>query len=298
MKLLKESFEIHDDLNIDLFGQGDDHMNPKVRNKLLQVANQFIEEMQKLEIPLHVVDIWVVGSMASFHYSPNSDIDVHIINNSASIQCDNKMLQLIYQYAKTSFNERYDIKIKGHPVEVYVEDIEASAVTNGAYSLITDEWIKYPNHLSTERIINSQELTEYQELLNDYNSLDIDNKDAIETLIDKAYIMRKIGLAKDGEFSPGNLAFKEFRNQGYLDKLFELRNAAVSRQLTLESKSKNKMFVKKDAGNVPLNNARFNNSTKSVPTSTFSDTGNSDVGGDAGGDGGTGEELEKLNKKR
>ena len=53
---------------------------------------------------------------------------------------------------------------------------------------------------------------------------------AIPTVID---FLRKKGISK-GEYSIENLAFKELRNKGYLDRLKEYRNELVSKRLSLE----------------------------------------------------------------
>jgi hypothetical protein len=41
-------------------------------------------------------------------------------------------------------------------------------------------------------------------------------------LKDKIQKMRKEGLAKGGEMSIGNLAFKKLRNEGYIEKLIDI----------------------------------------------------------------------------
>ena len=40
--------------------------------------------------------------------------------------------------------------------------------------------------------------------------------------------MRKEGLAREGEFSVENLAFKKLRNEGYIEKIIELISKAYS----------------------------------------------------------------------
>jgi hypothetical protein len=47
--------------------------------------------------------------------------------------------------------------------------------------------------------------------------------------------LRKKGVAK-GEYSTENLAFKELRNKGYLDKLKDYKNELTSKRLSLEEK--------------------------------------------------------------
>ena len=63
-------------------------------------------------------------------------------------------------------------------------------------------------------------------------SSDIDN---INKFIDDIYNLRKESIAKDGEYGLGNLVFKEFRNKGYLDKLKDLKNEYISKELSVEN---------------------------------------------------------------
>ena len=41
-------------------------------------------------------------------------------------------------------NADYDISIRGVDVEIYVEDIRSTAISNGVYSLYEDRWIRFP----------------------------------------------------------------------------------------------------------------------------------------------------------
>jgi ribosomal protein L17 len=46
---------------------------------------------------------------------------------------------------------------------------------------------------------------------------------------EKLQKMRKEDLAKSGEFSVGNLAFKKLRNEGYIEKLIDIISGAYGR---------------------------------------------------------------------
>lgn len=56
----------------------------------------------------------------------------------------------------------------------------------------------------------------------------------VEDFITKIYNLRKIGIARGGEFDISNLVFKEFRNLGYLDRLKDLRKELKGKELSLE----------------------------------------------------------------
>ena len=145
--ILRENFEIHNTLNKKLFDDNN-KLKPEIKDKLIEIADNFVSFIKDEEVPLKVYDYWLVGSNASYNYNKDSDIDVHIIVDMDSDKIVPGLLQLLYNYMKSSFNKNYDIKVKGQDVELYVEDINTSAITNGIYSLQQDKWIKVPKKLN------------------------------------------------------------------------------------------------------------------------------------------------------
>lgn len=232
LDILDESIERHETLNSKLFDENN-KLKEDVREALLNVKDEFLKDLSENKIPLRVIDIWLVGSNASFNYTDKSDIDLHIIANLDDVCEDTCLLQILYNYVKASFNRRHDISIKGLPVEVYIQDVNSNSVSNGIYSLQEDEWIKFPEQLP-EYETDTTKLVGLQDLLRIYNTLDRTNIEQIKSLIDYAYIIRQKGLV-EGEFSDGNLSFKEFRNLGYLDELKDLVAELRSKELSLES---------------------------------------------------------------
>lgn len=232
LDILDESIERHETLNSKLFDENN-KLKEDVREALLNVKDEFLKDVSENKVPLRVIDIWLVGSNASFNYTDKSDIDLHIIANLDDVCEDTCLLQILYNYVKASFNKRHDISIKGLPVEVYIQDVNSNSVSNGIYSLQEDEWIKFPEQLP-EYETDTSKLVGLQDLLRIYNTLDRTNIEQIKSLIDYAYIIRQKGLV-EGEFSDGNLSFKEFRNLGYLDELKDLVAELRSKELSLES---------------------------------------------------------------
>lgn len=232
LDILDESIERHETLNSKLFDENN-KLKEDVREALLNVKDEFLKDLSENKIPLRVIDIWLVGSNASFNYTDKSDIDLHVIANLDDVCEDTCLLQILYNYVKASFNKRHDISIKGLPVEVYIQDVNSNSVSNGIYSLQEDEWIKFPEQLP-EYETDTTKLVGLQDLLRIYNTLDRTNIEQIKSLIDYAYIIRQKGLV-EGEFSDGNLSFKEFRNLGYLDELKDLVAELRSKELSLES---------------------------------------------------------------
>lgn len=225
---LKEALELHKELNPKLYENN--KLKSEIREALLKIIKSFLDQLEENRVPLNPIDYWLVGSNASFNYSSTSDIDIHIIVN---LEVDNKgVLELLYNYIKSDFNRSYDIKIKGLPVELYIEGQNTTAITNGIYSILKDEWVKEPQPIEIPDIdIEGSEL--YQLLYKQYLNLTSDLID-LQNFIDRLYIIRKSSLANEGEFGIGNLVFKELRNKGYLDNIKDRIKQAKSKELTLE----------------------------------------------------------------
>lgn len=224
-----ESFEIHSQLNDKIFNLDDNLMKQEIRQRLIEIADLFVSSIQENNVPIKVYDYWLVGSNAAYNYTKDSDIDIHIIVDMDIVQ-EPYLLRLLYDYIKSSFSQKYDIAVKGHEVELYLEDIKTSAVTNGIYSLKQDKWLKFPQE-QEPRIIDIEETPLFAQWLDRYEHLE---DEECEQFLDDLYVMRKISLANDGEFGDGNLIFKEFRNRGYLDDLKDRKYKFESDRLTLE----------------------------------------------------------------
>ena len=52
--------------------------------------------------------------------------------------------------------------------------------------------------------------------------------------------MRKAGLQENGEYSTENLAFKNLRNKGLIDKLWDLKKQGIDKELSLNESQPNK----------------------------------------------------------
>ena len=226
---LEEVFETHDELNQQLFDN--DILRKDIRQRLLEIVDLFIGKIKEDNIPINVIDYWLLGSNAAYNYGPKSDIDIHIIVNLEDLRVDPYILEVLYNYIKSDFNSKYDIMVKGHEVELYLEDVRSGAVTNGIYSLKQNRWIKFPTRTEYMRF-DVTETDEYKDWYQRYLSLEDSD---IEQFINDLYLMRKESLATEGEWGSGNLVFKEFRNLGYLDSLKDKKYKYRSKELTLEN---------------------------------------------------------------
>lgn len=223
---LQEAIEVHDTLNPLLWNE-DNTLKQNVFEKLSNIAQEFLKF---IEIPLNIVDIEIVGSNASYNYNEKSDIDLHIIVNSEVTYIEPTILRQLYNDRKGAFNRDYELEINGLPVELYIEDVKDGNATNGRFSILKNEWVKFPEPITYEVPDISKDLNEMLDKC--FKTLQSNNAEEVRTLINDIYMMRKLGLAEDGEASVGNLVFKELRNMDIMsdlkDHYYELRSEELS----------------------------------------------------------------------
>jgi len=226
---ISAAVELHDTLNPKIW-DNDNMLRTDVKEKLMDIVQEFVNS---IDIPITVIDAHIVGSNASYNYTEYSDLDLHCVVNFSRIDADPTLIQAWMWSQKKLFNDEYDITIRGIDVEIYVEDVKAATVSNGIYSLFEDEWIKFPEPI--EVTVDSAAVDrEVAELIPEIESVLYNSTDSteVEDMIDRLYLIRKNGLASDGEYGVGNQTFKELRNQGYLDelkdKVLELRSEELS----------------------------------------------------------------------
>ena len=160
-------------------------------------------------------------------------------------------------------------------------------------------------HPIKSNLVSSKDTGDAYKILEDINEGELSK---IESLINDLYELRKTSIEEDGEYSIGNLIFKEFRNKGYLDNLKDRLRELINKELSLEETKKRKKkkgisngemgwFTKFNTGNVPFNIGFFN----MVASGNFGDGGEitGDVAGDSSiGSVAVGESLKGRNKKR
>lgn len=227
-----ESFEKHDTLNPKIWGSNNELL-PEVKKKLFDIVSYFVES---LSVPVTPIDAHLVGSNASYNYTDKSDLDLHIIVNFDTIDAPKEITQLLFNSDKGAFNASHDITIHGVEVELYIEDVKATTVSNGIYSLFDDEWIKFPVKLDSVPDVNVDALTNKWELIIQEALTNGDSND-IQEVIDTLYLIRKNSIDVDGEYGKGNILFKSIRNKGLLQELKDALNSKKSKELSLESLS-------------------------------------------------------------
>lgn len=241
---INEDIEKHDQLNPKLWNE-DKSLKDEVREKILEIVDKFLEQLEEDEIEIDVEDIKIVGSNCSYNYTKDSDLDIHIVTNTEKLGSEANLYPIIYDKYKSLFNDKYEIDFYGIPVEIYVETSDTkleearkdSALrSNGIYSVLNNKWIKEPV-LEDIPEIKEEDIEEEFNIWVDKVTKVIESQqvEEIEKFFEELYTMRKESIAKDGEYGIGNLVFKELRNNLYLDDLKDLKNDLISAELSLSN---------------------------------------------------------------
>jgi len=212
--------------------QSEDTLRKEVREKLLQIANDFIKE---IEIDIRYDDIIFTGSLANYNYNIYSDIDLHIIISGPKKELDDKIFEAFLNAKKKLWNISHNIKIKGYDVEIYPELEEEGHKSSGIYSLQKDMWINKPDKFDAEPNLRavSKKLRETERMIDSVLDGSASEKD-VDKVIEKLKKMRQTGLNRSGEMSVENLVYKVLRNDNILQKLFDELHAAYDREFSLD----------------------------------------------------------------
>jgi hypothetical protein len=221
------------------FWKGEE-FDPEIREKLLTIAKDFYNS---LELNIPVIDVQLTGSLANYNYTEYSDLDTHVIIDFSKINEDLELVKKALDGARFVWNQRHDIVIRGHDVELYVQDESEQHTASGLYSLLKGEWIRVPKYNPPEideKDVNLKERNYVKEILKmeekvsepyltpeECKSLEARAK----KVKDKIQQGRKKCLAgpNASEFCVENIVFKNLRNSGMIEKLIDIASKAYDR---------------------------------------------------------------------
>ena len=231
---LSDAVTFHDKLNPKLWNGT--KLRPEVREQLLVIAQDFLQELGVHD--LDVKDITISGSNAAYSYTKYSDLDLHILVDMGNLPT-NEVYKELFTAKKTIYNDTHDITIHKIPVELYVQDSRQPVVSLGEYSVMNDQWIKIPTKRRSD-FDQTATKSKYEKLLSLIEiALKSKKYSKVKHIIDTIKRYRQAGLDKGGEFGPENLAYKMLRSQGFITKLYDLRDKLHSEILTVETMYQN-----------------------------------------------------------
>jgi len=210
-------------------------LKDEVRGKLVQIASAWVQ-FAKIH-PDTIQDIIITGGNVNYNYTPQSDIDLHIVISRDTMNPDRALVDEYLQDKKILWTlSHQDINIYGYPVELYAQDIaEQPHANQGVFSVKRNQWIAMPQHLDIdfESDYHLQKKVQFYKDLIDKMVLQNATDGSFDMIKQKIKKMRGDSIAKDGEFAFGNLVFKELRNQGYLDKMDMYQKSNQDKALSL-----------------------------------------------------------------
>lgn len=232
------SFNIKKELNPKFWK--DDKLDSRIRIKLLDIADDFIEFLGVDWVKPE--DITITGSLANYNWNKKySDIDLHILIDYSKVDKRTDFVDNYFYSQKKLWNEEHkDLRIFGFPVEVYVQDVNKEHTSSGVYSLEKNEWVIEPEReklskkkVNKERIKKtvSQYTEKIDKLVDDSKNTNGDDykmrkvyEDA-QQLFDEIKKLRCEDLSDaNNEINEGNIIFKALRRLGYIDKLDKVIN--------------------------------------------------------------------------
>ena len=222
----------------------DDKINPEVRKNLLQIAKDFVKFVKIKH--LKICDITITGSLADYTWNDRSDIDLHIVFNLKNFERHRRFVNEYLQAKKATWNHSHEIKMHDFKVELYPQDMEEPENPRSTYSLVKDVWITKPDIKNQPQIDKTLIRKKYQDKVDailyfeelvkkskmDYKKLIAATDKFLDDIDDK----RNQSLKTDGIHSTENIVFKLLRNNGFIDKLKQLKKDIYDKALTIKEK--------------------------------------------------------------
>ena len=235
---------------------GDGNLNPRVRLRLLDIADDFWEFVNLTWVkPSGII---LTGSICNFNWSKYSDIDLHLIVDFDEIDEKTEFVQDYLDSKKNEWNnEHSELTILGFPVELYVQNLNEMPQSGGIYDLEENEWVKKPNSedikpIGLDKFSIKDKAAEIMTIIDDmYTALEStsDLHEIEEIGEDASYIwkkvkkMRKTSLEKNGESGAGNIVYKILRRTEYLNKLWKLSTIIYDRKNSIHESVENNVDV-------------------------------------------------------
>lgn len=214
-------------------------LKPEVRLRLLKVAKDFYTST---EFKSELIDILLLGSSVNYTWTPESDIDVHLVMDISKEGLDTEHYRTFLDSVGGNFNKEHEITIDGHKVEVYLQDITEKNSTpekarkHGAmYSLLHDKWLVPPKY--EPRTLDKDAIRKaFHTIKDQINSvIKSGSVDGLKELMKAIRDYRNKGMESgEGEFSVENIVFKALRHTGLLQKLKDGINTMYDRLVSIE----------------------------------------------------------------
>lgn len=208
------------------------HLNAEIRSHLIQLATDFYE---KTKFVAPIIDIWLMGSIANYNWTADSDVDVHIIIDFSQLQMPHETASKVAKTAGAQWNSEHEVTVKGHKVEINIQSVKAEKpYVKGIYSLSKDTWIREPQHLNVNvdhSVIQAKYggMQKYVE-----TAIASGNREEMKKAKDFLDAFRQYGLDNGGELSTENIVYKILRSKGMIGKLKDAITATYDKEMSVK----------------------------------------------------------------
>ena len=235
------------------------NLNSGIRLNLLKIAKDFYEKT-KFEAP--ILDIYFMGSMASFNWNVESDIDVHVVIDLKSLKMPEETSEKMAKLVGSQWNSEHDILIKGHKVEMNIQSLTAEKpYVNGIYSLVKNLWIKRPSKQNPNAIDTPSIQLKYNGMKKYIlDMIATGDREKLKAAKDYIDAFRQYGLDNDGELSIENITYKLLRTKGIIQQLKDAISNIYDKQLSIDEvtqtnlKQRHPTYVGDDLSQLTLDN--------------------------------------------
>ena len=221
------------------------HLEPRTRLNLLRMAYDFY---QKTKLPAPIIDIYLMGSIANFNWTPDSDADVHVIIDYNQLQMPLETAIKTVKIAGAMWNEEHQVFLKGHKVEMNIQNVrEVKPHVTGIYTVIKDNWVRKPSKQNVQ-VDKSAIQTMYKGMKTYIDSaLNSNSREIMKSAKEYLDAFRQYGLDTHGELSYENIVFKILRSKGLIKKLKDSITLTYDREMSVDEKMENTLPPDKNA---------------------------------------------------
>lgn len=208
------------------------HLDGRIRVNLLKMAYDFYE---KTKFVAPIVDVWLMGSIANYNWTPESDVDVHIIIDFSKLQMPPETASKVAKAAGAEWNKEHEVTIKGHKVEINIQSVKAEKpYVMGIYSLAKDVWVREPQHLNVkiDKALVQAKFSGMKKYVE--SAISSGNRDEMKKAKDYVDAFRQYGLDTGGELSIENIVYKILRSKGLIKGLKEAIVSTYDQQMTVK----------------------------------------------------------------
>ena len=227
-------------------------LDSTVSNKLFEIATEFFAS---LKVGASLEDVTFTGSLANYNWTKYSDIDLHLLVDFSEVDANTELVKEFFNAKTALWNKTHSVFVRGHEVELYVQDISEDHHSTGVYSIENNDWIAEPVRIQPK--VNTdmvkRKIKSFIDMIDRVEDV-YDDKDYEKAHAEASKLARKIkkfrqsGLEDEGEYSNENLAFKYLRNKGHIKTLYDTRNKSYDKMMSIEGdyEKKFKIFVSQD----------------------------------------------------